>query len=217
MNWIKDFDDADVAVTPEKLVKWGDSEQHFQICVAPLKNTYPKVELDKWEVDYLDERIDKIIKKKMTEPHHQKDPIKEEKRWRTGLYGEAAVCKFLGLDFTEVLDLSVRCSQEFSSDLSQAGYAVGVKSVCWGNYPLMYPNRQGSSPEVIVFRETSNDREMFYIAGLSSPNDLTDPNNFRIEFVRTHAARDKGKSAFIAMDKLQPLTIQSIYPYRIVF
>jgi len=80
MNWIKDFDDADVAVTPEKLVKWGDAEQHFQICVAPLKNTYPKVELDKGEVDYLDERIFKIIKKKKTEADHQKDPNEEEKR-----------------------------------------------------------------------------------------------------------------------------------------
>jgi len=217
MNWIKDFDHAEVAVSPEILVKWGDPQQHFQICVAPLKNTYPKVALDKWELDYLDERVEKIIDMKMTEEHHQKDPKSQDKRWRTGLYSEAAVCKFLGLDFTEVLDLSVRCSQNFSCDLSQAGYAVGVKSVCWGDYPLMYPNRQGSSAEVIVFRETSNGREMFYIAGLASPNDLTDPKNFRIEFVRDYSARNKGKSAFIAIDKLQPLTIQSIYPYRSVF
>lgn len=215
MEWIKDFDAGEVEISPELQVKLFNSVQHFQNYVAPLKTTYPKVTLDKWEVDYLDDRVEEIIKRKMTEDHHKKDSNSQEKRWRTGLYSEAAVCKFLGLDFTDVLDLSVRDSRDFLPDLSQAGYAVGVKSVTWGDYPLMKPT--DNQPEVIVFRDTAEGREVFYIAGLAVPSVLTDPKNFRDEFVRDQQAKDKGKSAFTAMDKLQPLTIQSIYPYRSVF
>lgn len=214
MEWIKDFDAGEVDISPELQVKLFNSEQHFQKYVAPLKPTYPKVTLDKWEVDYLDDRAEEIIKRKMTEDIHKKDSNSEEKRWRTGLYSEAAVCKFFGWDFTDVLDLSVRDSRNFLPDLNQAGYAVGVKGVSWGDYPLMYPKRQDQQPEVIVFRDG---RDVFYIAGLAVPSVLTDPKNFRDDFVRQKEAREKEKSAFTAMDKLQPLTIQSIYPYRSVF
>ena len=77
-----------------------------------------------------------------------RDPFQEEKRWFTGFCGEAACEELLGI---EIIDWSIGSSEKYHvSDLKEQGYNVGVKTVEWGKFHVIF--RTSRSPQIMVFK-----------------------------------------------------------------
>lgn len=60
------------------------------------------------------------------------------KRFRTGMLGELALCRFLGKDPLKFLDMELGDSHnKHGPDLERLGLMLGSKSADWGNVPLV--------------------------------------------------------------------------------
>jgi hypothetical protein len=139
----------------------------FNSIVEPLKENFIPVKLTKEETDKIDRFIDKLIEYKQTEIHHQIDGGQEKKRFTTGLYGEMALSKFLGID---IIDWDIGKSAKFHNpDIN--GYNVGVKTVEWGKFPIVFKNSY--YPEVICIKD-KDDPSKIYICGIATPDNIAE-------------------------------------------
>jgi hypothetical protein len=143
----------------------------------------------------LDEFVSEVIVKKQNEGHHIRDPFNETKRWKTGVGGELALEKFIGKSF---VDLSVGDSKKYHTpDLHKLGLEVGIKTVEYGKYPLIFKNSR--KPEIIIIKITDI---KFAILGLANVNIL---NNYQDDTkILSSALRARGtKSGFIGLHMLK--------------
>jgi hypothetical protein len=102
-----------------------------------------------------------VIERKSTESHHQVDGSQEAKRWSTGAGGEVSLEKYLKIKF---VDLSIGTSNDYHKpDLSPFGIDVGVKTVEYGKYPIIF--KKSYKQEIIIIKKSEND---FYVCGLAS-------------------------------------------------
>jgi hypothetical protein len=90
----------------------------------------------------------KVIEAKKSEQHHQSDPNQEFKRFYTGITGEAAIEEMLGVSF---IDYTVGDSSAYhKSDLKSLGINVGIKTVEFGKFPIIF--KKSYYPEIIVIK-----------------------------------------------------------------
>lgn len=154
------------------------------------------IELDGEDLDKLNQFVKEVIAVKQNESHHQIDSNNESKRWFTGLGGELALQKILGESF---VDLSVGNSIGYHTpDLSKLGLSVGIKTVEYGKYPVIF--KKSYKPEIIILK--TGDKE-FSVLGLATVNVLNkyqDDNK-----ILSHSLRARGtKTGFIGLHKLKP-------------
>lgn len=108
--------------------------------------------------------VDEVIASKQNEAHHKVDNGRERLRWFTGFTGEWAIEQLLGESF---MDLSVGNSNDYHvSDLSELGLDIGVKTVEYGKFPIIFKNN--TTPQIIVVKESNN----LIVCGLASPSVL---------------------------------------------
>ncbi len=102
-----------------------------------------------------------IEEAKMKEKHYQIDDENIFDRFKTGVGGELAVGKYLGVD---TLNLTIGVSHFYNSgDLTGLGIDCGVKSVEIGKYHVIHA--KPTRPEIMVIKETDLD---FLICGLAT-------------------------------------------------
>lgn len=143
----------------------------------------------------LDEFVKAIVTKKKAEVHHQSDPFNEASRWRTGMGGEMALEQFLGVSF---VDTSVGNSDEYHvPDLSKLGLNVGIKTVEYGKYPVIF--KHSERPEIIILRL---DDETFSILGLATKEVLNNHQDDNQILSPSLMARGT-KTGFIGFYKLK--------------
>lgn len=135
--------------------------KNFDNIVEPLIKDFIPCKVSQNTVDKIKVLVDSIIEKKKNEQHHIIDGDAEKKRWMTGFGGEAALEEFLGLD---IIDWSVGNSEEYHySDLRKAGYAVGIKSVEYGKFHVIF--KKSFRPEIFVFKISDTN---YLICGLGT-------------------------------------------------
>jgi hypothetical protein len=150
-----DYNDIDVLTELQK-------NPTYETCVEPSVENFVKVTLGEKILKEIDDAIQSIIENKYGEYHHQIDSHNEEKRWRTGLEGEAVVEQFLGVNFS---DRTAGKSKDYNeADLKRIGLDCGVKTTEYGKFPVVHkvPKR----PEIIVLKINKTD---FYMCGLAMP------------------------------------------------
>lgn len=108
----------------------------------------------------IEDFVERLIEAKMKEHIHMIDNGSEKKRWTTGISGELAVEKLLGIQF---FNWSIGRSQDFNaSDLSKYGLDVGVKTVEYGKFPIIH--KKVKRPEIIVVKKGNR----FFVCGLAT-------------------------------------------------
>lgn len=161
-----------------------------------------------------DEKIQKIksftkdlIAAKKTESHHIRDPHQEEKRWLTGISGEAACEELLGLN---IIDWSIGASAKFHvSDLKSEGYNLGVKTVEWGKFHVIF--KVSRCPQILVFKISENEFKICGVANELCLNSFQDINLILSPYLRSRGT----KTAFIGYGKIKPIyNIDDISKYR---
>ena len=134
----------------------------YENCVEPSIKNFVKVILDERILNEIDLAVQKIIENKYGEYQHKIDSHNEEKRWKTGLEGEAVVEKFLGVLFS---DKTAGDSKDYNeADLKRLGIDCGVKATEYGKFPVVH--KHPKRPEIIVLK--LNEYE-FYVCGVAMP------------------------------------------------
>lgn len=133
----------------------------YQECVENFRDRFIKVTLKDETVDKINKLAEDIAQKKIFEQHHMRDSGSERKRFSTGFLGEAALSNILK---RPIIDWAIGDSKDYNkADLSKLGLKVGIKTVGWGYFPVIFKNSY--YPEIIVLKDKPNE---LYVAGLAT-------------------------------------------------
>lgn len=93
----------------------------------------------------------KIVNEKMKETEYIKDCNKIITRYTTGIIGEMAVLKLLGIDYRNV-NIDIGNTKYFQfADLQEFGYNnVGIKTVEYGKAPVVFKNNRDHQIIVVI-------------------------------------------------------------------
>jgi hypothetical protein len=152
------------------------------------------VKIDKTKSKKIKDFVKDVVKIKNNESHHIVDSFNEEKRWYTGFSGEAAIEELLGCNF---IDFSIGDSKSYHvSDLKSIGLDVGVKTVEYGKFPVVF--KKSHKPQIIVIKISSLE---FYVCGLATVDVL---NKYQSDdLILSPMLRKRGtKSGFYGFNKL---------------
>jgi hypothetical protein len=156
------------------------------------------ITLNENNIKRLDEFVKNVMVRKKNEKHHMIDSFNEAKRWRTGTGGELALSQYLGKDF---VDLTIGDSNDYNTpDLSSIGLNIGVKTVEFGKYPIIF--KVSTKAEIIILRLGD---EKYCILGVVSPEDL---NKYQSDNeVLSPSLKARGtKTAFTGLFKIKPFS-----------
>lgn len=172
-----------------------------------LKPYVRLVALPDWQVAKAQKFTDEVILEKLKEKGHKKDHSKEAKRWFTGRLGEMAVERVLSKKFC---DWSIGQSQKYDEpDLLPLGYKVGIKTVEFGKYPVIF--KKSKYPEIICILLAEN---LVAVCGLADVETLTKYQD--IELIESPLLKEKGtKTGFYGFKDLKPLDLSALEKYKI--
>ena len=169
------------------------------------KDRFVKVQIDAKKKKKIEDFIPVIIAAKQAENEHRFDCFNEEKRWRTGLYGEAALENLFGIS---IIDWTVGPSQQYGVP-DVKGYKVGIKTVEAGAFPII--KKRNSYSQIICIK----DGEDVLVCGIAEPDVL---NNYQSEdLILSSRLKAKGyKTGFYGFDYLMDCkTIKDIERFKI--
>lgn len=124
--------------------------------IEPFKREFIRFEFTKQELLPIIELTKKIVAEKEKELNHQIDDLNTHKRFMTGLIGELAIERLLGINFIDYEQIENQTHSKFfnSPDLQKAGLNLGVKTVEYGKVPLIPAHNTYS--QIICIRDTPN-------------------------------------------------------------
>jgi hypothetical protein len=147
-------------------------------------------------------RIDHFIKDikliKPSENHHKSDNSSLYQRFFTGTLGELALEKFLGVD--GIVNWDVGDSKDFhKSDLKRIGLSVGIKTVRYGQFPVIF--KKNYNHEIIMIRWQSR---YVYVCGLAKKEIL---NKYQSDdLIVDPKLKERGtKTGFYGFEHLLPI------------
>jgi len=142
-------------------------EELYEVAVLQYIPYYTKITLDAGQVNRAKKKIKTIIEEKQKEYSHQVDYKKQSVRWLTGLCGEMAVEKYLGILF---VDLSASDSKDYNyPDLNKLGINIGIKTSKLGNFPVIQKHNTQSQIILIKIDDLS-----FYLCCIANPTSLNE-------------------------------------------
>lgn len=183
-----------------------DIKDLYQQHVTHYADKFTKIFLNAKELQDILILADQIVEAKKSETAHKADGASEQKRFVNGLKGEAAVAKLLRLS---VVNSEVGHSAEFNvPDIK--GYGVGVKTVDYGNFPVI--PKENTYPQIIcICHPTAND--VVYVCGLA---DVATLNKFQHDdLLLDPNLKAKGtKTGFWGFSQLKEVSLETIEPYK---
>lgn len=170
-----------------------------------------KVMFSEDEILMIKKDIELIIEEKQKEAVHKLDSSREFKRWFTGMLGELAVEKYLGVKFS---DRTAGNSINYNiPDMQPCGYNIGIKSCRFPNFPVI--NRNINTPQIFVFILENPYRAV--ITGIADVDvlkeNLLDRSNDDLVYAKSMLSR---KTAFSKIEKLKKIdSLADLDDYRI--
>ena len=162
---------------------------------------YQKVYITNEMKEIADNFASKIIDAKMKETEYRFDGDKLKKRYTTGIIGEMAVLKILGIDYKKV-NIDIGNTKYFQfADLKEFGFnRVGVKTVKYGKAPIVF-KRNRDYQIIVVIKDN-----YALVCGIATPRVLDTYSTD--ELILDKNLRAKGnKTGFYGFDHL--FTIRS--------
>ncbi len=172
----------------------------YQQNVDPYFENFKLIEIDDATYTKVSDFAVELVKAKAKEPHHKIDNQKEHKRFMTGFLGEAALEKFFGIP---VIDWTIGPSN-FYNTADIPNYYVGIKSVEYGKFPVIFKNNFYA--QMICIRSVEKPNNI-YICGLATKDVLN--NCQSTELIIDPRLKARGtKTGFYGFDKL--ITVNSL-------
>lgn len=126
--------------------------------IEPYRQEFISFEFTKQELIPIIELTKKIVidKQKGKEDNYRIDGLGTHKRFMSGLIGELAVERLLGINFIDYEQIENQTHSKFynTPDLQKAGFNIGVKTVEYGKVPLIPAHNSYS--QIICIRDTPN-------------------------------------------------------------
>jgi hypothetical protein len=117
--------------------------------VKPYSKQFKLITIEEPLIKKINEFVIELIEVKKKESHHIFDNKSHYKRCYTGMLGEVALEKYLGV--TGIADWTIGESSLYHQpDLKKLGINAGVKTVEYGLFPVIFKNNYGN--EVIMIR-----------------------------------------------------------------
>lgn len=172
--------------------------------VCKYAKNFVKVEIPEGTRKEIEAFAKKLVKAKKEEEHHRIDSRHEEKRFTTGLMGEAALELLFGID---IIDWEIAPSAYLNvPDIP--GYYVGIKTVEYGKFPVI--PIKNLYPQIICI-VTSTAVLVCGLADINTLNSCQDDELILDPYLRSRGV----KTAFVGFDKLIPIkTIDDLALYR---
>lgn len=127
---------------------------------------YVKITVPSDKIIKIKDFVNKVVNRKVLEEHHKEDNLSEYKRFYTGVLGEAALEEYLGIN---IIDWTVGDSKKYHrADLRNIGLNVGIKTVEYGKFPVIF--KKEYYPEIINIK--ISDTEVL-ICGVATVDILT--------------------------------------------
>jgi hypothetical protein len=164
--------------------------------IKPFSKQFKRIRVSKQKISKIEDLVQRIVEEKQKESHHQIDYKSTYKRFYTGLLGEAALEEYLGVE--GIIDWSVGASAAYHQpDLKSIGLKVGVKTVEYGLFPVVF--KKSYSPQII---NISWKKEYVYICGLATPEILQQYQS--IDLIKDTRLRARGtKTGFYGFEYLK--------------
>jgi len=168
---------------------------NYETHVKPFSDNFIRVKIDKVNYIKAENFVKELVVAKSKESHHKVDNDSTYKRFLTGTLGELALEKLLSTE--GIVDWGIGDSVKYHSpDLKGIGLKVGVKSVNYGLFPIIF--NKSYSPEIIniVYKN------YVYVCGLATVDVL---NKYQtIDLVKSSKLKSRGtKTGFYGFDKLK--------------
>ena len=167
----------------------------YEKYVKPFSGKFHLIKIEQESIDKLNGFLNDLIELKKKESHHIIDFKSHFKRYYTGFLGEIALEQFLGID--GIVDWTIGNSDKYHTpDLKSIGLNIGVKTVNYGAFPIIFD--QSYNPEIIMIKWKEN---YIYICGLATKKVL---NEFQSkELILDKNLREKGtKTGFYGFSEL---------------
>lgn len=180
---------------------------NYNDCVARFSGNFKRVLIDRDYITRIEKLARDIVSAKAIESHHQVDNGKELKRFTTGLMGEAALEKLLGIN---IIDWTVGNSITYHHP-DIPGYSVGIKTVEKGKFPIVFKDNR--YPQIICIRADYRD-DLVFVCGLATVDTLNSCQSD--ELVLDPRLLGRGtKTGFWGFNQLLPISsINDIAQYR---
>lgn len=173
----------------------NNHKQKFEEIVNPLLDRFVSVKIPSEKMERIEDFIIEVIEEKKKEKLHQLNGSNEEKRWRTGLTGEAAVEEYLGIN---IIDWTTGVSKKYSRpDIK--GLGIGVKNSQWGNFPLI--SKVNTYPQIICIQTGYDEILIGGVASVDVLNTYQD-DELVLDWRARYYAR---KTGFYGFEYLEPI------------
>lgn len=171
--------------------------EEYKRLIVPFDQDKPRIIIDDDKIVEIKNLVNKIVNAKLSETHHKYDHGSEYKRFYTGLLGEAAMEKYLGIN---IIDKTVGDSKKYNvADLSSIGLNIGIKTVEIWKFPIVH--KVVERPELINVRRDDKTVVFFGYATKQVLRNFQNDN-----FILSNALRARGtKSAFWGFSELIPI------------
>lgn len=183
-------------------------DMYSQLVVTKFPN-FKQVVLPVATLQQIEQASEALAREKLTtEASYKKDGASLKTRFKTGFKGEAAVEILLGIN---VMDFTKGPSTTYDHPDIE-GYTVGVKTVRYGNFPVVPKHNEYA--QIICIVDPTNDAKV-YICGLATKEDL---NMYQSDaLILDDNLREKGtKTGYYGFNALKPVThINDIYSFKI--
>lgn len=200
--------DFSFVYTPFEIFPSPLTEEQIYVYIERHMDSYVDISLTGPEVEKIECWVKEKIKRKANEQHHLNDNGNEYKRSFTGMLGECAIEKYLGLKF---VDWTIGDSNSYHvADISAAGYEVGIKTVELGKMPIVF--KKSKKPELICIKTEEN---RILLCGLATVNVL---NTYQDDkFILSPMLKARGtKSGFYGFHKLKHVSsLSDLEKYKI--
>ncbi|HEL1618272.1 TPA: hypothetical protein ACGO92_001732 [Streptococcus suis] len=172
----------------------NQKQKDYDKNVSAFAEKFIRIKIPDDKIRKITSLVNKIIERKKHEKHHQKDPYKEKQRFTTGFLGEAALEILLGIN---IIDDTIGHSSDYHRP-DIPGYKVGIKSVEFGNYPIIFKNNWYPQIICIVYKN------YVYVCGLATSQIL---NTYQSEeYIKSPYLRQrKTKTGFYGFEHLIPI------------
>lgn len=141
------------------------SEEYYREMIGESHKNFVRVLLTDEEMRKTHELAEKIANAKKWEQHHKVDGDKEVKRFWTGLKGEMAVEKLLGMN---IIEWEAGNSNTYNhSDIKELN--VGIKTVEKYKFPIVF--KKNYYPQIICVVDDERPNLVF-VCGLASKENL---------------------------------------------
>ena len=199
-------------------------QRYFQDHVSPLlelppdEQPYVVVGLDGEEQGWIEENSGRIATRKTMggrgDAHYLSDDRRLYTRFSSGIAGEFAFVKHLGLDPREYVDVELGSSHDMNvPDFSYLNLKLGSKSAHWSNLPMVFSDPKWA--ELISIRCTYKclDMDSVYLFGIASVDVQREYSD--LELVKDERAYERGtKKGFYGFRYLDPITDTSLDELR---